>query len=80
MGEIMKYVPDETLLELAQEAIAGGEELESALALIRKEMGYRGLILTAPDSTGVYDANDGTPDAPTHVDQHWQTDYLRGEE
>lgn len=74
---VVHYVSDEKLLEIAQEAIAGGEELAPALALIRREMGYRGLTLVAPDNTGVYDAVDGTPDAPKHDDVKWQTDFPR---
>lgn len=81
MSEIMNTFSNEQLQELAQEAIAGGEELETALALIRREMGYRGLVMAVPDTTGVIDAlvdSDGMVN-PNHVDQHWQIDFQRSE-
>ena len=73
MGELIRVLSDTELISLAEEAQRGGEELETARALLRREMGFRGLIMTPEDSTGLVDALEDTEGMiePQHEDEQW---------
>jgi len=84
---IIEHLSTEHVLAMKAEADAGGTELEPTAAFLRHELARRMklgdttlLALAAEnDATGVYNADDGTPDAPPHDDVQWQTDFRRTE-
>lgn len=68
-------VPNVMLDSMIAEGEAAGSELEPTVHALKAERIRRGLLLAATEmdnlSHGVYDAKDGTPDAPTHTDSIW---------
>lgn len=70
---IVSQLSNIDILRLHTEASQGGEELETARALLRREMAHRGLLETLQTSSGVVDALEDIEGMvePQHQDSTW---------
>ena len=78
MTEIIRSLPFEQLQRIKDEA-EQNPEYEGALALVSREI-VRRTTEIQNDVSGAYDASQDEYINPSHVDQHWQTDFYKHED
>jgi hypothetical protein len=78
MSEIIQGLSLEQLERIRSEAIQN-PELEASLALVSREI-MRRTVEIQNNATGAYDASQDEYINPSHIDQHWQTDFYRDED